>query len=69
MEIFRVTMVCIGIFSSQEFCCFFFIFNAGGSPGVDLLKREPADFRWIYLEKYKHTLFPVRLISQISIVY
>ena len=62
-------MVCIGIFSSLEFCRFFFILNARGSPGADLLKMESTDFCWIYLEKYKHTLFPVRLISQISIVY
>ena len=61
-------MVCIGIFSILEFCRFFLILNTGGSPGVDLLKREPTDFCWIYLVKYKHTLFPVRLISQISII-
>ena len=68
MEIFRVTMACVGIFSSQEFCHFFFILNAGGSSEADLPEREPTDFHWIYLEKYKHILFPVRLISQISIV-
>ena len=67
MEIFRITMACIGIFFSREFCCF--ILNAGGSSEADLPKRKPVDFHWIYLEKHKHTLFPVRLISQISIVY
>ena len=40
---FQVAVACTGN-SSWGFHRFFSILNAGGSPGVDLPKREPTDF-------------------------
>ena len=57
-------MTCIGISSSRGSCCFHF--ERRGPPWVKFSEEKVC---WIHLGKYKHIPFPVRLISQISIVY
>ena len=68
LEIFRATMAHIGISSSWG-SCFISILNAGVPPWVESFGEEATWVCWLHLGKYKHISFPVRLVSQISIVY
>ena len=43
LEIFKVTMACIGILSSWVFCCFISSLNAGGPLRLNLLKRKSCE--------------------------
>ena len=57
LEISKATIACTGTSSSQGFHLLLSILRASGSPGAD------------HLERYKHIPFPVKLISQTSIVW
>ena len=54
---FEISKACTGTSSSQGFHLLLSILRASGSPGAD------------HLEKYKYIPFPVKLISQTSIVW
>ena len=69
LEVFRADMAHIGISSSWGFCCFGLHFGCRGPPWVESSEEEAMWVHWIHLGKYKHIPFPVRLFSQISIVY
>ena len=69
LEIFRVAMACIGIFFFPGIWLFFLCFEHPMLSWGGSFEEEANWFHWIYLEKYKHTPFPVRLISQTPIVW
>ena len=62
-------MACIGISSSWDFCCLASMLRAGVPLGSDLPKRKPCEFVGSIWGNTRPTPFPIRLISQISMVY
>ena len=67
LEILKAAMACTGISSSWGFCCLVSILNARVPLGSNFLKREPCEF--VGSISGNTSIFPVRLISQISTVY